>query len=152
GHPRPRLPAAGVIVSNRTDPDSPPLTLPGPWAAGISLTFLDPTTLVAAGGEVGGPGLLRVYDFPSGQLLGQLTGHRGWAQNLAATPDGTRLVSTSWATADAGELRLWDARGFRPAATVKMPGESSYVSDGAVSPDGKLLVLGGWNSKGLAAW
>jgi WD40 repeat protein len=34
---------------------------------------------------------------------------------------------------------------------VKVPGETNYISSSAISPDGKLLVLGGWGQT-LSVW
>jgi WD40 repeat protein len=111
----------------------------------------DGKTLVAAGGENNGVGSLRVYDLANARQIGQFSGHRHWGQNLAVSPDGKLVASTSWATPVGGELRLWDPRGFRPAATVPIPGETHYVSSAAISRNGKLLVLGGWGQT-LTAW
>jgi WD40 repeat protein/beta-lactamase regulating signal transducer with metallopeptidase domain len=132
-------------------PDTPPRQLPAHPVSVMNLAFLpDGKTLVAAGGEPNG-GSLRVYDFATGKQLGMLVGHRNWAQSLAVSADGKLVASTSWATEATGELRLWSVAGFQPMATVKLPGENEYVSCGAISPDSKTLVLGGWG-KTLAAF
>lgn len=134
------------------NPDAKPRVFPHHPASVMNLAFLpDGKTLVASGGEKNGVGSLRMYDYATAKPLGQFAGHRHWAQNLAISPAGKMIASTSWATPVGGELRLWDPRGFRPVAEVKVPGENQYISSAAISRDGKLLVLGGWG-KTLTAW
>lgn len=133
------------------NPDAPPRPFPAHAVSVMGMAFLaDGKTLVAAGGEAAG-GSLRVYDFPTGKQIGQFSGHAQRAQNVAASPDGKTIASTSWENPAAGELRLWDANGFRPVAQVAVRGEKHYISCGAISPDSKLLVLGGWGQT-LTAW
>lgn len=118
----------------------------------MNLVFLpDGKTLIASGGEQNGVGSLRVYDFTTAKQIGQFTGHKHWAQNLAVSADGTTAASTGWATPVGGELRLWEPRGFLPLAEIKVPGENQYISSAAISSDSKLLVLGGWGQT-LTAW
>ncbi len=46
--------------------------------------------------------------------LGPLTGHQGWVQTIAFTPDGGRLLSAdSW-----GRLSCWDYRAARARAVA----------------------------------
>ena len=144
---------APTITAYRLDEATAvPRDFPAHPASVMNLAFLpDGKTLIAAGGIENGKGSLRVYDYAAGKLLGDFRGHTHWGQNLAVRPDGKAVASTSWGNPLTGELRLWDARGFRPAATVPMPDEKEYVSAGAISPDSKLLILGGWG-KTLTAW
>ncbi len=135
-----------------SDPAATPRTFPAHPASVTNVAFLaDGKTLLASGGENNGVGSLRVYDFATAKPLGQFTGHRQWAQNLAVSADGTLAASTGWATPTSGELRLWEPRGFSPLAEVKVPVEGEYISGAAISPDGKLLILGGWGQT-LTAW
>jgi WD40 repeat protein len=121
-------------------------------ASVMSLEFLpDEKTLIASGGETNGLGSIRMYDFATAKYLGQFSGHKHWAQTIAISTDGKHLASTSWSVWSAGELRLWDPRGFQPIAEIKVPGENQYISSGAIGLDGKLLVLGGWGQT-LTAW
>ena len=134
------------------DASVPPRQFPTQPASVLSLAFLpDGKTLVAGGGIENGRGSLRVFDFATAKLLGEYRGHRQWGQNLVVSPDGKTIASTSWANPTTGELRLWQVGNFQPIATVPVPGENNYVAAGAVSPDGKLLVLGGWGQT-LTVW
>ena len=145
-----RAPALTAYSINRLDAE--PRRFPTHPASVMNLAFLpDSETLIASGGEKNGVGSLRVYDFATAKQLGQFAGHRHWAQNLAISPDGKMVASTSWATPVGGELRLWEPRGFRPLAEVKVPGENQYISSAAISRNGKLLVLGGWGQT-LTVW
>jgi WD40 repeat protein len=116
----------------------------------MCLAFLpDGKTLIAGGGENGGT--LRMFDFATARFLGEFARHRHWVQSFAVSADGKLIASTSWAMWATGEFRLWDPRGFRPIAEIKVPGEAQYISSGAIGLDGKLLILGGWG-KTLTAW
>jgi WD40 repeat protein len=143
-----------VIYAYRLDdPAAAPREIKGHAGAVLALAFLkDGQTLVSGGGRDGEWGEVKVWDYATGRQLGEFRGHRMWVEALAASRDGTRVVSGAWANGRPGELRMWDVAGLRPVATVRMPGEKSYIAAGATSPDGRLLVLGGWDSKGLAAW
>ena len=144
---RPPLIAAYKVA----DADAPPRTFPPHPASVMGLAFLGKDTLAASGGVEGGRGSLRLFDFASGRLIGEFAGHKNWGQNVTASADGSMLASTSWGEPRSGELRLWRAAGLRPVATVPVPGTMNYLSAGAVSPDGKTLVLGGWPHY-LAVW
>jgi WD40 repeat protein len=133
------------------NPKMPPRLFSGHTAAVSKIAFLpDGKTLIASGGEDKGQGSLRAYDFVTAKQLGMFTGHRNWAQSMAVSSSG-KVASTSWATPMNGEIRLWDPRGLHPIAEVKVPGENMYVSCGAISKDGMLLVLGGWG-RTITAW
>ncbi|OWK41764.1 hypothetical protein [Fimbriiglobus ruber] len=140
--------AAYSLVDSRPEPR----LFPAHPASVMNLAFLpDGKTLVAAGGENNGLGSLRLYDYASGKQIGQFTGHRSWGQSLAVSKSGALVASTSWGSPTNGELRLWDPRGFRPVAEVKVPGEGSYLCGAGIGQGGKLLVIGGWG-KTLTAW
>jgi WD40 repeat protein len=135
------------------NPSAAPRDFAVPTAASVmGLAFLpDRKTLIASTGETGTGGALKEFDYATGRFLGEFGRHRHWAQTVAVSPDGTKLASTSWALWATGELRLWETRGFRPIAEVRVPDENHYTSSAAISRDGKLLVLGGWGST-LTAW
>jgi WD40 repeat protein len=135
------------------DASAQPRQFPPHTVSTMGVAFLpDGKTLVASGGVENGQGTLRFYDFASAKLLGEFRGHRNWAQSLAVSADGRRIASTGWANPTVGELRLWAVGGgVQPLATVAVPGENQYVSGGAISPDGRTLVLGGWGQT-LTVW
>jgi beta-lactamase regulating signal transducer with metallopeptidase domain len=73
----------------------------------------------------------------------------GPANSLAFSPDG-RCVAVafgSWLDAESGWVECWSIRERRPLATYEA---SAPVGATRFSPDGSLLVIGGWN--GLLAW
>lgn len=112
--------------------------------AGGALTIAvlkDGKTVVSGGGREKELGEIKVWDLPSGKLLGEFRGLSTWVEALAAAPDGKTVVSGGWAGGQPGELRQWDAGGFRPVADVPAT-KGPYVSSAATSPDGKILALG----------
>src|SRR4029450_11080792 len=64
---------------------------------------------------------------------------------ISFTPDGRQLVSAS----EDKTIRVWDLPTGKPARTIR--GERTLGIQGkiyaiALSPDGKWLAVGGWNS------
>jgi WD40 repeat protein len=66
--------------------------------------------LAVTGGADGRVGL---YHPASGELTGELVGHRVDVTDVTFSPDGSRLASAD----RAGTLRLWDAASLAPVAT-----------------------------------
>jgi len=105
-------------------------------------------TLLAAGGQ---DNLIHLLNVADGKLLATLKGHTGPVLNLAFTPDGQRLASTS---AD-GSARIWtvpsdtDLREAKAPDQVKaanpltLSGHKGAVSALAITPDGQTLITGG---------
>jgi WD40 repeat protein len=139
-----------ITAYSLDNPSAPPREFAAHPNSVMCMAFLpDGKTLVAGGGDNGGT--LRMFDFATTRFLGEFARHRHWVQSFAVSEDGSKIASTSWAMWASGEFRLWDPRGFRPLAEVKVPGEEQYISSGAIGLDGKLLILGGWG-KTLTAW
>jgi len=93
---------------------------------------------------------VRPWDASDGTLLKRLPGHQGRVNDVAWSPDGTRLASGggSQGQGDGGELFVWDIRsGERVRALAGHPGMVSAV---AWSPTGAVLVSGG--SDGVLRW
>ena len=67
---------------------------------------------------------------------GELKGHTGPVTNVAFSPDGSRLVSSSLD----GTVRLWDTRSLQSQGELK--GHTHWVTSVAFSPDGKWLASG----------
>ena len=65
-----------------------------------------------------------------------LTGHTGYINSVAFSPDGKRIASGS----DDETIKVWDASSRREVMTLK--GHTSRLNSVAFSPDGKRLVSG----------
>jgi WD40 repeat protein len=70
-------------------------------------------------------------------------GHMAEINNIAFTPDGTRLVSAS----DDKVIRVWDLATGKTVRAIRgeiAPGDAGKIYAMALSPDGKWLAAGGW--------
>ena len=98
-------------------------------------------TKIAAGGR---DGILHVWDWappgPSGRVLLAIKAHdanilgSGGIYDIAWSPDGTRLVTTS----EDRTAKVWDAYSGQPLATLW--GHTANVWNAGWSPDGKSIV------------
>jgi WD40 repeat protein len=107
----------------------------------MKLAFaVDGQTLFA--GTLGGA--IYRFDLTRSKKLAPLVGHRERVRRLHPTPDGRRLVSTSWD----GCVRRWDL-----ATGKELPLPDGYLGQvqAAQSPDRKLLALGDLQGK-LDLW
>jgi WD40 repeat protein len=68
----------------------------------------------------------------------ECTGHAAAVTGVAWTPDGARVVSSSWDRT----LRLWDAATGRSLARLR--GFEHLVRDVAAAPDGRTVAAAGW--------
>jgi WD40 repeat protein len=97
-----------------------------------SLAFHPSATRLATGSAS-----VRIWDAPSGSLLGQLGSDEGSVRDLAWHPGGASVA----AAYDEDRVVVWDvARGERSAELVE-PGFAATAL--CWSPDGELLALGG---------
>lgn len=84
------------------------------------------------------------WDANGGQPLRTVEAHAGWVRDLAATPDGGRLVSVG----DDMRVKVWDAdsgrlvRDLEGHAPLTPQGHVSALYAVAVSPDGRFLASG----------
>ena len=68
-----------------------------------------------------------------------LAGHMGLISGVAFSPDGSRIVSSSWDKT----ARVWDVRTGVALATLS--GHKSWVNSAAFSPDGNRIVSASWD-------
>jgi outer membrane protein assembly factor BamB len=78
-------------------------------------------------------GDIKIWNFPSGDLEKELSGHSMQVSSLAFSADGN-LFASSWQD---DIIEIWDARSWTRLATLKSPADFL-----AFSADGKFLVSG----------
>jgi WD40 repeat protein len=93
--------------------------------------------MAGGGGRRLGPGELTVWDCQTGEEVRRLRGHAGPLSGVAYTPDGGRLVTSSWDRT----LRVWDAD--TGADLDMLRGHQDRVRGVAVSPDGARAASAG---------
>lgn len=89
---------------------------------------------LAATGGIGGA---QRWDVASGAALGPVLPHQGTVTSLAFSPDGRRLLSTSYDHL----ARLWDAQSGALLATLR--GHRAEVTRAVFSPDGRRVATAG---------
>jgi WD40 repeat protein len=93
--------------------------------------------LASAGGTTGGPGEIKVWAVPSGQLLYTLKGHTDSITALAYHPKQNLIASAGYDKT----VRLWNLD--KGEAVLVLKGHTANVASLAFSPDGTLLATGG---------
>lgn len=68
----------------------------------------------------------------------KLTGHKGWVQSLATSPDG------KWVASGSNEVKIWDLETGECRATLE--GHTKGVDCVAITPDGKQVFSGSHDS------
>jgi eukaryotic-like serine/threonine-protein kinase len=86
-------------------------------------------------------GVVKLWDFPSGQHETTFTNHTRPVCSVFFSPDGRRLASTSWD----GTVQIRDLFGHREVVTLR--GHSDLVWGAAFSPDGRRLATGGSDAR-----
>jgi WD40 repeat protein len=85
-------------------------------------------------------GLIEIRDSETGERVRSFHGHDGDVNDVAFSPDGSRLASTG----DDGKLKVWDPSTGRLLSSVAAPGHASGPS---FSADGSL-VAAAWDEPG----
>jgi WD40 repeat protein/DNA-binding winged helix-turn-helix (wHTH) protein len=126
----------GLLWELTAPPDAEPLWLGPPDEFGWALAF-DPSSVWLAASR-----LDLVSMWPLARTYARvLRGHEAPIGNLAFTPDGTRLVSTS----EDGSVRVWPLRGRfgeRSRILYQAEGVFSAATSLAVAPDGSFVAVG----------
>jgi DNA-binding beta-propeller fold protein YncE len=100
-----------------------------------SLAFsADGSRLVAAAGEPGLVGEVRLWNVADGSLLRTFTGHRDSLYAVALSPDGTLLATGSYDQ----QIKIWDVATGSELRTLI--GHNDAVYDLAFRPDGRVLA------------
>lgn len=81
---------------------------------------------------------LELLHVASGKVARTLTGHESSVLSVGFTPDGRQIVSV-----DRDTLRVWDAAGGGLVSTWPKKNEDEAGQCLSVSPDGRLVALGG---------
>jgi WD40 repeat protein len=115
------------------------VSITGPWAAVWAVAFSPDGKTLASGTGLGeaaapgaGPGAIQLWDVATHRLIGRpLTGHTDAVVDVAFSPDGKSLVSSSFD----GTVRLWDVTTHRQVGRPLTGG--GLV---ALSPNGTILA------------
>jgi len=110
----------------------------GPWKPGS----FEPTTFCLSGDgrllAVGHPNRkISIWNALNGQLITNLTAHRGWSVALTFSPDNHRLITSSHDQT----LRTWDTTTWTELG--RLQGHENEVWSLTMSPDGETLISGG---------
>lgn len=92
-------------------------------------------------------GVLAASEAPAPLLVFDAGGHTAAVNKVQFTPDGQRLISVS----NDKTIRVWDVRTGEPLNTLRPPignGSAGMLFALAVSPDGRWLAAGGYESTG----
>ncbi len=83
----------------------------------------------------------KVCDAQTGAVLVELQGNVGPVLSASFSPDGTRIVTGGWMTADGrGRVKVWDARTGAAVEPFELKGHTGYVNSVSFSPDGTRIV------------
>ena len=124
----------GEIVLLRRD-ESEALTMSTELDKVNALQFSrDGTQILAASGMAGVYGSAALFSVASGELIGELVGHRDAVYAARFSPDGTKVATAGYDRA----IILWDLAQGRELH--RFEGHHGAVFDLAFSPDGKVLV------------
>jgi WD40 repeat protein len=102
---------------------------------GMQLRFSPDGKTLASGSMEGS---VRLWDVDTGNTLPQLSGYRGWINEVAFNPDGKTLAL---AGADSQLIHFWDVATATECGLAA--GHRGQIQAVAFSPDGKLVATAG---------
>jgi WD40 repeat protein len=110
-------------------------------SAGTSAPVFSPDGTMLAAASGAGRRRVKVWDAGSGKVLAVLAGHAGAPSKVVFSPDGATVITVANERSKGVELRQWESRTGRVVAAWRdsMP----ELLDLAVSPDGRVVALGG---------
>lgn len=89
---------------------------------------------------------VQVWNSETGEFLSELTGHKGWIEQVLFSPDGKKILTTS---VD-GTARIWNPYTGKELMTLE-----GHIKDPAAakfSPDGKYVAIGTTYDSLLRIW
>ncbi|WP_051828640.1 caspase, EACC1-associated type [Streptomyces bicolor] len=118
------------VIVQRPNTKSDPLVLSGTFASVYGISF-DPTSPKLATGSF--DRRVRIWDSRNGKLLKTLSGHEDVVTDIAFSPNGSILASTSDRT-----VHLWNPNTGQLLRTLT--GHTGWISEIAFSPNGEILA------------
>lgn len=120
------------------------------------LAFSPDGQILVAGypdGQTNSGGVVQVWNTETGENLYTLTGHSGRVTDVAFSPEGELLVSSSDGSnsarpQDGGMVRVWDIKPGRLLRSVNTP----PIAQVDFTPDSKMLILEIWGSNTIQVW
>lgn len=89
--------------------------------------------------------MIKIWNFTSGEVIAELTGHQDGVLNLKWSPDGSQIASAS----DDKMIMLWNTTNW--TRTMTLTGHTLGVLDVDWSPNGTMLVSGSRDYK-IRTW
>jgi len=80
--------------------------------------------------------MIKIWNFSSGEVIANITGHKDGVMNLKWSPDGSQISTAS----DDKVITLWSTTNW--TRIMNLTGHTLGVLDVDWSPDGKMLVSG----------
>lgn len=121
-------------------------TLTGYSGRAASIAFnLDGQTIASGSDDH----TIKLWHLVTGELLHTFTKQSGRVLSIALSPDGKTLASSN-RTSDRSCIQIWDlGNGGRPQELplLTLPGHKKWIHSLAISPNGQILVSGGYKIK-----
>jgi WD40 repeat protein len=145
--------ASGVLAGTRdgfvhwldAQQGTPLASWAGPGTEVVAAALCESSALAIAGGD---NGVVAGYHLPDGGKVFELPAHNESVVALAATPDGSRLVT---AAADRS-LKLWQRNGSTYRLHCDLPGTSTSVRSLRLTADGRHLAILASKTRNLQIW